>query len=223
MERGKFIVIEALDGAGKTTQVHFLSNELMDLGFLNHTTKECTDLPIGKLLKSDYLSGKQQCSIDVINILMAADRLQHVTDAAMGLVPRLERGTNFICDRYILSALAYDNYKLVDDYENWLIGFYHTLEMNRRSLELLVPDIILFLDVDPETCFARIKSRKGSREVYEDLDRLVKIRMSYLYAIDEFNRLYGDRCKIITYNNNDADALTVTDELMDILQKELKI
>lgn len=219
--RGKFIVIEALDGAGKTTQATALANELLDNNFYIYTTQECTTMPIGKLLKKEYLSGNQKCSIDVINILMAADRLQHLTDETNGILPKIINGDNFLCDRYILSALAYDNYKLVDDYENWLVGFHHTLEVNRRSVEILIPDLVIYLDVSPERCYERIKARKGDKEIYEDLDRLRKIQKSYDYAMDEFVRLYPS-CIIKKYEDSGKPIEYVTDDLYKIVKETLR-
>jgi len=113
MERGKFIVIEGIDGSGKTTQVKKIEKLLTHNDFHVHVTRECTDNPIGKLLRNLYLSGKRKCDERVINMLYAADRLDHITNEEDGMLNILNEGIHVLSDRYYLSSLAYDTYHYI--------------------------------------------------------------------------------------------------------------
>lgn len=184
-----FIVFEGIDGCGKSTQA-----ELLYLAFKVHEknvylTHECSDGPIGKLLRDEFLSGKHQCDERVINQLYVADRLDHITDPNNGLLKHLNSGQHVICDRYVMSSLAYDTYSYIDTPE-----YGHKLEdiinRNHLNIELLKPDLTIFLSVPLEIAYIRLKGR-DTHSVYESVDKMKKISKSYLHAIDILRSRYG--------------------------------
>lgn len=197
--KGKFIVFEALDGAGKTTQVDMLVNRLAANGVPVWKTKECTDGPIGKILKEYYLSGNRICDEATINILMAADRLEHVTGPD-GILAHLNEGEWVVCDRFVLSGFAYSNY-MHDNKIDLNEGFEATYYMNKQSIELVKPDLTFFLDVPLETCIERLINRHGIKEVYEDAYKLRLIRKTYGEA-----RIYLTQQKKYCMNIFDMDG-----------------
>ncbi len=185
--KGKFIVFEALDAAGKSTQVDQLAHHLSTDGIDIWKTKECTDGPIGQILRSDYLSGKQKCDEKVINILMAADRLEHVA-SQNGIIDRINKGQWVICDRFVLSAFAYDNY-MHTDINDLNSGFDYTYNMNKVAMSKIVPDITIFLDLPVDECISRLTARGGKPEVFENKPKLELIAKTYerakLYLKDQ--------------------------------------
>jgi len=191
---GKFIVFEGLDGSGKSTQAELLKESFEEQGLKVFLTKECTDGPIGTLLRKEYLSGHRKINEAVINILMAADRIEHVDE----INQHLEAGDIVISDRYVLSGFAYNTY--MDPTFDRLTDTYN---MNRLAITKCQPDLTLFLDVDPTICIDRINSRPGNHEVYETLDKLERIRKAYFKTFDFFNCGYfydDDRDKNVRIN-----------------------
>lgn len=198
----KFIVFEGIDGSGKTTQANLLTNNMHAAGYKFWTTRECTNGPIGTLIKADYLSGERSTDESIINLLMAADRLEHVTSDS-GIVSNINSGRHVICDRFVLSGLAYDNYDS-DDIE---AGFAHTMEVNRAAMDMIRPDITIYLDLDPKKSMERISGRGGS-EVYEHYEKLVKIHDAYTEAF-AYVKQHDYDCNVCTIDASlDFDTIS---------------
>jgi len=164
--RGKFIVIEGLDGSGKSTQAKKLTENLK--GSL--LTREPSDGSVGSLCRSAF-SGQLKLNASSIMLLLIADRIEHAEDIVM---PALEAGQNVICDRYYLSNMAYqatDEQTMQEIYE-----------LNKRFFAP-PPDLTIFLSLEPKIALERIKSRSVDRSVFEDLCTLERINTNYQKAI----------------------------------------
>lgn len=198
MERGKFIVIEGIDGSGKTTQVKKIEKLLTDNNLHVHVTRECTDNPIGKLLRNLYLPGKRKCDERVINMLYAADRLDHITNEENGMMNILNEGIHVISDRYYLSSLAYDTYQYIgtDKYQSALL---YIVYRNKVNMDLLRPDVTIYIDTPPNIALDRIHAARedSAVTVYENTEKLCKIRESYRYGIDYLINNGGENIKIV--------------------------
>jgi dTMP kinase len=139
--RGGFYVLEGLDGAGTTTQSRLLEKHLRDRGLEVSLTREPTDHPIGRLirealsghLKSPGKMGEITLSEAALCLLFAADRIEHTRE----IETLRERGNHVVCDRYILSSIAYQS---LDP----LIAPERVVEVNRG---IAVPDVTFMLDV----------------------------------------------------------------------------
>lgn len=194
--RGKFIVIEGIDGSGKTTQVKMLKERMEERGIHLHTTRECSDGPIGKLLRNTYLAGKRKCDEHVINYLYAADRLDHITNEEDGMLKFINAGLSVLSDRYVMSSLAYDTYMHIgtDTYGDALLDI---LNRNRRNIELLSPDITVVINVPPEIACKRLYSNRDELSVYESIDKIDKIHKSYSNAITLLEKEFGHHIAIV--------------------------
>src|SRR5713101_5144548 len=98
--KGRFIVLEGIDGAGTTTQAQLLSAELRRDGHLVLTTREPSDGPVGTLIRQ-ALTGRLSLperagplSDETLALLFAADRLDHLQAQ---ILPALQRGEVVIC------------------------------------------------------------------------------------------------------------------------------
>ena len=192
--RGKFIVFEGIDASGKDTQFDLLKDRLNKEGISTIFTKEPTDNKIGKLIREEYLSGKDNSDKRIISLLMAADRLDHISNSEYGILQYLEKGYNVISNRYILSSYAYDG---------TFNGYNFVCDINRMAKNLLTADITIYIDIDPKIAFERINTNRDKKEIYENLKTLEEVRESYLDLInfDSVNKkLYGD-CYIIEGND----------------------
>ncbi len=164
MGRGKLIVIEGVDGAGKTTQIKMLAENLLGAGEKVFVTSEPTckatghePTAVGKLI-SDVLLGKTEMSPSAMASLFLCDRVLHNTDPSFGIKKMMESGAIVICDRYYYSSCAYQG--LESDLD-WVIS------QNINCPDIVRPDVCIFLDLDPETAARRREIRGEAVEIFE--------------------------------------------------------
>ena len=165
-----FIVVEWIDGSGKTT---FCKNglhkipEMINIGGNYIITAEPTTGTYGKQAREIL---KNHSDLSRLPELFALDRREHIKE----IQAYLDKGITVICDRYVLSNLAYQSLDFPMD---------RIAELNR---DILIPDITVFLDTDPETAMQRITARGEKREVFEKLELMRKVRDNYYTAMKDF-------------------------------------
>jgi len=177
---GLFIVLEGIDGAGTTTQTRVLSSWFKSLGRVVFVTREPSDGPIGNVLRqmmrgrvcSRSLAGEAlPTGPTTMALLFAADRIDHIENE---ITPHLEAGHVVICDRYVLSSLAYQS---VD------VDLAFVSQINSKALQ---PDITIFLDIDADIAMKRVAERTGSRDSFETLPFQKKVAANYRQLIDSY-------------------------------------
>ena len=173
--RGRFLVIEGLDGAGTTTQTAELGRRLAARGLPVVTTAEPSGGPVGAMIRailSRRLQGGLGRSFDraALALLFAADRLDHV---ASEIVPELAAGRWVLCDRYLLSSLAYQTLDLPSAFVE---------AVNQRAPK---PDLTLFLDVPPKVALGRRRAQRPEPEIFEELPTQRRVAANYRKAIAE--------------------------------------
>lgn len=171
--RGWFIAFEGIDGSGKSTQVGRLVRRLQDAGMPTFATGEPSGGPIGALIRQ-ALSGRTILDERVMVYLYAADRLDHVLNEHDGMLRTLEAGTTVVSDRYHLSTLAYHT----DVFDLATIAHFNSI-----ATDLLLPDLVVFLDVSPEAGLHRLATAGGGRDRYERLETLHRVRAAYEAAL----------------------------------------
>ena len=199
----KFIVIEGLDGSGKTTQTKITAERLEKRLIKTHVTAEPTKNTYGKLCR-EYLSGRP-ASKTLCAAVFTADRIEHNTDPVDGINAHLNRGETVLCDRYYYSTLAYQG---VDVGMDWLKG------LNLGCEDIRKTDLCIFLDLTPEVSMQRINSARSSDdiEIYENIPYLTDIRARFYEVI---NMLKDDEnIKII-------DASRSIDEVADDIENAI--
>ena len=171
---GKFIVLEGLDGAGTTTQLDRIAAKVRALGLPVLTTREPTDGPLGHLLRQALTgrlslpAGRGPLSPETLALMFAADRMDHLSAQVR---PALDAGTVVLCDRYVLSSLAYQGAAVPMEWVN---------ELNREALS---PDLTLFIEVDAEIAARRRQQRGAPVEMYEEDELQRRIAAQYRKAI----------------------------------------
>jgi dTMP kinase len=152
IEPGKFIVIEGIDGAGTTTQAKLLSEWIASRGRSCVLTSEPSQGPVGVLLRQ-ILSGRVRLpNNDVIALLFAADRIDHLDKEVL---PALQAGSDVVSDRYYHSSFTYQS--LQGDLE-WI------RELNSRARP---PDVTYILDLPADLAAERRRRERASEELYE--------------------------------------------------------
>ena len=183
MTKGKLIVLEGIDGSGKSTHAVLLKERLEKEGYSVFLTREPTDGEAGELLRR-CLTGESDFPEQAIAGLFMTDRIDHIFRSETGLLARLGRGETVICDRYYFSSFAYNG--LYAPME-WVV------EINRMARENLKPDLNVFLDIRPEVFASRIEAR-GVTERYEKIEVLTKVRENYFKA---FAMLPDERVAVV--------------------------
>ena len=157
-ERGLFIVIEGVDGSGKTTQSELLSAYLRRLGRKVHHTAEPTATGLGGMVR-DGLGAEHPRTSDELAAMFLADRVAHNVSQKSGIRQYVEGGTDVVCDRYYYSSIAYQG---VDGSLEWVA------DMNLNCPSIMKPDICIFIDLDPEKCLEHIRAGRSHFEIYEE-------------------------------------------------------
>lgn len=170
-EKGKLIVFEGTDGAGKTTLISMTKEYLSDIVGADHVlvTKQPTDLSRKTKLfqKMMYSAEKSDINYRAVQLLTLSDRIQHNTEFVL---PALKQGKIVICDRYIYTSIS-----------NMLArGYRHEKWFFQACREIVKPDYAFLAYVEPETAIARIKSRPEERDRYLDEELLRKVSSNFV-------------------------------------------
>lgn len=173
-ERGRFIVFEGIDGAGKTTQIELLAARLQKAGRRIYRTAEPTESVTGGLLR-DALAGVSQRTACEMAALFTIDRVFHNVNPVNGIEKMLAAGIDVICDRYYYSSLAYQG---SETDPVWV------RDMNINCPEIRRPDICVFLDLTPAQSMERINRNRVTHEIYENEERLERVRRQFMTAFD---------------------------------------
>jgi dTMP kinase len=167
---GRIIVVEGLDGSGKSTQMELLKEKLEGAGLkVVSTSWNSSDLISETVKKAKQDQTLTPKTFALLNAADFADRIDHV------IKPALEEGSIVLADRWFYTALARDSVRGNDP--KWLRGLY---------ANALKPDITLYFKLPVETAIGRVLSRaQGRLGLSEDFDEAPHKRVlgQNLYAV----------------------------------------
>ncbi|WP_040209921.1 dTMP kinase [Clostridium polynesiense] len=206
--KGIFITIEGPDGAGKTSIIEDLKNYMMRSQRSYLFTREPGGITISESIR-DIILNTKNISMDPRTeaLLYAASRRQHLVEK---VIPALNNGRIVICDRFIDSSLAYQGYARG-------LGVDEVMSINKFAIEDNMPDLTIYLDVEPEVGLARIaknKNREINRLDLEKLEFHKKVRAGYKTLLTR----YGDRIREVDASK---DREEVFNEVLQILKEFL--
>ena len=170
MTRGKFITLEGIDGAGKSTHHRWLGEHLGRLGRTVVSTREPGGTPLGEKLRALLLS--EPMHLETEALLMFAARREHL---AQVILPALERGDWVVSDRFTDASYAYQGggrglaRAKLDILESWVQG-------------PLQPDLTFLFDLDPATARQRLGQTGAAPDRFEREreDFFARVRAAYL-------------------------------------------
>jgi dTMP kinase len=178
VKRGRFIVLEGIDGSGTTTQAKRLAEALEQRGVTVCLTCEPTPGPVGKLIRqalqhklvAENGMSVREVAWSTMALLFAADRRDHLDSV---VIPALVAGETVVCDRYVLSSLTYQSVTSPEGAAAlpWI------RELNARAQRA---DLTLVLDVSDEVAAERRAARGGPAEMFEV--REIQKKLADLYA-----------------------------------------
>ena len=182
--KGKFIVIEGIDGCGKTTQINEIYKWLPSSGLMNKNstvikTREPGGSLLGKEIRKIILdNNKDNPPSNLTELLLyAADRAEHISKI---ISPSLQKGNWVLSDRFTGSTLAYQGYgreisvNLINKLENIVCNG-------------LKPDITFFLEINPKESLNRRQNKIPDRIEAEGLDFLQKVNNGFKLIASENN------------------------------------
>ncbi len=106
MMRGRFITLEGIDGAGKSSHVRWIARFLRGRGIRVKVTREPGGTPAGEKLRRMVLESRQRLHVETETLLMFAARREHL---AKVIGPALKRGIWVLCDRFTDATYAYQS------------------------------------------------------------------------------------------------------------------
>jgi len=196
MTKSFFIVVEGLDGTGKSSVVRRIASMLnaseglpghVKLTFEPHDPSAC-----GVYIRQ-VLTHRIKAPLHTLALAFAVNRSDHcIRDIGPFLRQSNGRGRVVICDRYTLSSLVYQSD------ENFPMA--RVMELNESAIK---PDLTIFLDASNKTCYARMRSRDQSKELFETNLKLT--RQKYQDAMD-FLSDAGDKICVVSAEGSLSDV-----------------
>lgn len=228
--RGKFIVIEGLDGSGKSTQVALLQKALQEKGIQSeyvHFPRTDDSSPYFGPLIGAFLRGElgtlDQVHPNLVALLFAGDR----KNAAEEINLKLESGIWMVADRYVLSNIAYQGAKCQSSEESEKLAQW-ILELEYSYFNIPKPDINLFLSVPPSFSRNNIKQRHTcrDREYLNGVDDIHEIDFSFQDKVAAMYQFMLDHAKFYGISNLDlsmylAENIPTAHEISLMIQKAI--
>ncbi len=223
MAKGKLIVLEGIDGSGKSSQYSRLCARMKSDGTVyNHIVFPRYDKPSCALVNM-YLSGKFGASPNDVNAYTAStfyavDRFASYRED-WGSV--YENGGIILSDRYTSSNAVHQGSKLS---ENELPAFFAWLaDLEYDKMGLPKPDLVIYLDVDIETSLSRMKRRQDATSTKADIhERDIGYLKRCLRTADYAADYFGWTRVIQTENGVERSLDDINDEIYSIVSKVLK-
>ena len=201
MAHGKFITLEGIDGAGKSTHLTFIAERLRARGQQVVVTREPGGTPLGEMLRDLVLS--QKMNVETETLIMFASRREHIDKV---IVPALEKGIWVLSDRFTDATFAYQGGgrgiapERLQALENWV----------QSGLQ---PDLTLLFDVPLEISRERLSHNMSlDRFEQEKQDFFARVRQAYLDRAAQ----YRQRIHVINSSRSIAEIQT---ELAPLLEK----
>jgi len=187
--RGRFITLEGIDGAGKSTHLRWIARFLKDRGVRLKLTREPGGTAVGEKLRRLLLGGQQRPHPETETLLVFAARREHLDKV---IIPALDAGLWVLCDRFTDATYAYQaagsgvSWKKVGVLEQWV-------------QEGLQPDLTILFDVIPAVGRRRsVRQKRPDRFEREKESYYRRVRNAYLKRA----RADPRRVRVIDANNS---------------------
>jgi dTMP kinase len=192
MSRGRFITVEGIDGAGKSSHIEALAGWLRGRGHTVLLTREPGGTPLAEQLRGLFLSQPMDALTETL--LVFAGRRDHVQQV---IAPALAQGHTVLCDRFTDATFAYQgggrgfDSQVLGQLERWV---------QATGEGFVEPDLTLWFDLAPALAAQRrAASRAADRLEQEDLHFFDRVRAGYAAraqaAPTRFSRIAADQSR----------------------------
>jgi len=198
-----FIVIDGLDGSGKSELIKNLHNYLLSKSknYRILTTREPSDGTYGREIRKILEEEKDPIiNAEKLLELFTKDREDHLKNVILPFLEKTNEDTIVLCDRYYHSNIAFQNTQGLE--------FERIIDKNK---DFRKPDITFILDLKPEIALERIKHRE--KEKFEQLEFMKKLRNNFL----KLPKLLNENIKIVDASKNAEEVLEVVKKEVDKL------
>jgi len=201
--RGKFITLEGVDGAGKSTHLDWIAGRLQAAGKKTVVTREPGGTPLGEELRKLLLA--QPMHLETETLLMFAARREHLEQV---ILPALAAGSWVLSDRFTDATFAYQgggrglDLGRIESLENWV----------HQGLQ---PDLTLVFDLSVEEAERRrtVAATAPDRFEQENLEFFARVRSVYLARAAR----YPQRIRLIDAGRSVIDIRKSLEEILAIL------
>jgi dTMP kinase len=199
--RGKFITLEGIDGAGKSTHLRWVARFLQRRGIRLRVTREPGGTAVGEKLRGLVLGSRRGLHPETETLLMFAARREHLDKV---IVPALKAGRWVLCDRFTDATYAYQSagsgvrWDKVGALERWV----------QAGLQ---PDLTLLFDVSPAT--GRKRARRRTRSDRFERERGAyhrRVRAAYLKRAREHPR----RVRVVDANRSISEVTKTLEKIL---------
>lgn len=199
--RGKFITLEGIDGAGKSTHLRWIARFLRGRGIRVKVTREPGGTPAGERLRRLVLGNRHRLDPQTETLLMFAARCEHLDKV---IAPSLRKGTWVLCDRFTDATYAYQS-------GGSGVPWSKVAVLERWVQEGLQPDLTLLLDVSPV-----VGRRRASRRRVPD--RFERERAAYFRRVRRAYLKRARNCRArVRIIDASADIATIKKQLKQLL------
>lgn len=195
-----FITFEGPDGSGKSTIIQKVYDYLIENNYDVIKTREPGGSPIAEKIRNLILDTENtKMGYRTEALLYAASRAQHVEET---ILPALNENKIVLCDRFLISSLAYQG--VGRD-----LGIENVRKINEFAINGVYPDFVLFFDVDPITTLKRKSS-------LDTADRLEKEGNNF------HERVYNGYKEILNSEKN-IEIIDATQSVEDVFSQCIKV
>ncbi len=205
-QEGLFIALEGVDGIGKTTQLKLLANSLTArFPHCVTVTREPGGSPSAEKIR-EFLFSKQNDFTDTTNLLLFnAARAENISKV---IKPAINSGKIVICDRFVLSTLAYQT--VLHNFSKD-----HVLNLHNAIHNNFMPDITIILYTNNiSSVFQRVQERKENSNTFDGFEESVYSKINNVYKDYYLN---NSKDNLIFVNVDNKDIETIHCEIVEAL------
>lgn len=201
-----FITFEGPEGSGKSTIIKGV-NEYLLKNYETLVTREPGGISLSESIRDLLLNDEYDMDGKTEALLFAASRRVHLVEK---IIPALKSGKIVLCDRFIDSSLAYQGFARG-------LGFDSIFTINKFAIETNMPDLTIYLRLDPKIGLLRKKDNnvEHNRLDNEEIDFHERVVMGYNKLSEE----YPDRIKTVNANQ---DVEAVLNDTIHIIEQFIK-
>ena len=205
MNKGKFITIDGVEGAGKSTQIDLICSYLHRKGIEVVRTREPGGTDIGEKIRSVLLDvDNKEMHSDTELLLMFSSRNELIQNK---IIPALNEGKWVVSDRFTDASFAYQgggrmlSLDRIAKLENWVLGSFK-------------PDLTFLLDISVEIGMTRVEARNAKDRIEQE-ERAFFERVRSVFI--ERSKIYPDRIKLINAERSVDEIQTQIQSIIELL------
>lgn len=206
MNKGLFVTFEGGEGSGKSTIIRSVNEYYENNTNINTLiTREPGGCSVSEKIREIIINNDMDAKTE--SLLFAAARCEHVNQV---IKPALSENKLVLSDRYVDSSIVYQGYA-----RN--LGMDHVASINVWATDNLLPDIVIYLSLDPEVGLKRINDTRS-----DEINRLDQEDIEFHNLVKEgFDTWFKDKENVYIIDATN-DITTITNQVIEIINSYVK-